>query len=403
MFGAGGTQSASVDAGGKIMSILTAEQQEIKKTTREFVAKHIIPNAAEYDKKGEFHPFLLEAARESKIFAMAIPKKYGGLDYSALTQAVALEEWGYGCAGMGTTLAASILGMDPLLVVGNEEQRQRYFEPIVKGEIAAFGLTEPAAGSDAAGGKTTAVRSGDEYVLNGSKCFITNGGYASVFVILAKTDPTKGVKGISAFIVEKGRSGFTVGAVDHKLGIRSSNTVELLLKDVHIPASNLLGKEGEGMKVAMMTLDIARPAIAALAVGIAQRALDECVKYLQKRFPDKLQPGQTLQFKLADMQIQVEAAREALHHTAQLRDSGAPFSEESAIAKAFCGDVAMAVTTQAVSLMGSYGYTSEIAKLMRDAKIMQIYEGTNQIQRLVISRAVLSPVQASASAQKAGK
>jgi len=385
------------------MSLLTAEQQEIKKTTREFVAKNIIPNAAEYDKKGEFHAFLLDAARESKIFAMAVPKEYGGLEYSALTQGLVLEEWGYGCAGMGTTLAASILGMDPLLVAGNEEQRQRYFDPIVKGGIAAFGLTEPAAGSDAAGGKTTAVRSGDEYVLNGSKCFITNGGYASVYIILAKTDPTKGVKGISAFIVERGRPGFTVGTVDHKLGIRSSNTVELLLKDVHIPASNLLGKEGEGMKIAMMTLDIARPAIAALAVGIAQRALDECVKYLQKRFPDKLQPGQTLQFKLADMQIQVEAARDTLHHTLQLRDSGAPFSEESAISKALCGDVAMAITTQAVSLMGSYGYTSEIAKLMRDAKIMQIYEGTNQIQRLVISRAVLAPAPAAGAAQKAGK
>jgi acyl-CoA dehydrogenase len=383
------------------MSILTVEQQQIKKTTREFVAKHIIPNAAEYDKKGEFHPFLLEAAKESKIFAMAVPKKYGGLEYSALTQAVVLEEWGYGCAGMGTTLAASILGMDPLLLAGNDEQRQRYFDPLVNGGIAAFGLTEPGAGSDAGGVKTTAVKSGDEYILNGSKCFITNGGYASVYVICGKTDPTKGVKGISAFIVEKGRPGFTVGTVDHKLGIRSSNTVELLLKDVHIPAGNLLGKEGDGMKIAMMTLDIARPAIAALAVGIAQRALDECVKYLQKRFPDKLQPGQTLQFKLADMQIQVEAARESLHHTMSLRDSGAPFSKESAIAKAFCGDVAMTVASQAVSLMGSYGYTSEIAKLMRDAKIMQIYEGTNQIQRLVISRAVLTP--APATIQKAGK
>lgn len=385
------------------MSILTPEQQEIKTAARDFVAKYIIPNAAEYDRKGEFHPFLLEAAKESKIFAMAIPKKYGGLEYSALTQAVVLEEWGYGCAGMGTTLAASILGMDPLLVAGTEEQRQRYFEPIVKGGIASFGLTEPGAGSDAGGVKTTAVGAGGEYVLNGSKCFITNGSYASVYVILAKTDPSKGVKGISAFIVEKGRSGFSAGTVDHKLGIRSSNTVELLLKDVHIPACNLLGKEGDGMKVAMMTLDIARPAIVALAVGIAQRALDECVKYLQKRFPDKLQPGQTLQFKLADMQIQVEAARQTLHHTMELRDAGVPFSKESAISKALCGDVAMAVTTEAVSLMGSYGYTSEIAKLMRDAKIMQIYEGTNQIQRLVISRAVLSPVQASASAQKAGK
>jgi len=383
------------------MSILTTEQQEIKNAAREFVATHIIPNAAEYDRKGEFHPFLLDAAKESKIFTMAIPKKYGGLGYDALTQAVVAEEWGYGCGGMGTTLAAGVLGMDSVLLVGNEEQKQRYFDAIVKGGLSAFALTEPGAGSDAAAVRTTAVRSGDDYILNGTKCFITNGGYASVYVILAKTDPSKGVKGISGFIVEKGRAGFTVGATDHKLGIRSSNTVELLLKDVHIPASNLLGKEGDGMKIAMMTLDLGRQLIAALALGIAQRALDECVKHLQKRFPGKMQPGQTLQFKLADMQIQVEAARETLHHTVRLRDSGAPFSKESAMAKALCGDVAMAVTSQAVSLMGSYGYTSAIAKAMRDAKIMQVYEGTNQIQRLVIARAVLTPAPAAGAGQKA--
>ena len=383
------------------MSILTTEQQEIRAATRAFVAKHIIPNAAEYDRRGEFHPFLLEAAKESRIFTMAIPKEYGGLGYDALTQAVVAEEWGYGCGGMGTTLAAGVLGMDSVLLAGNEEQKKYYFDPILKGGLAAFGLTEPGAGSDAAAGTTTAIRSGDEYVLNGTKCFITNGGYASMFVILAKTDPSKGVKGISAFMVKKGTPGFTVGATDHKLGIRSSNTVELLLKDVHIPASNLLGKEGDGMKIAMMTLDLGRQLIAALAVGIAQRALDECVQYLQKRFPGKLQPGQTLQFKLADMQIQVEGAREALHHTARLRDAGAPFSKESAIAKAICGDVAMAVSTQAVSLMGSYGYTSAIAKTMRDAKIMQVYEGTNQIQRLVIARAILTPTPAASAGKKA--
>ena len=376
------------------MSILTAEQQEIKKAAKEFVAKYIIPNAAEYDRKGEFHPFLLEAAKESKIFTMAIPKKYGGVGYDALTQAVVVEEWGYGCAGMGTTLAAGVLGMDSLLIAGTEEQKQRYFEPILKGGLAAFALTEPGAGSDAASVQTTAVKSGDDYVLNGTKCFITNGGYASGYVILAKTDPSKGVKGISAFMVEKGRPGFTIGAAEHKLGIRSSNTVELLLKDVHVPASNLLGKEGDGMKIAMMTLDMGRTLIAALALGVAQRALDECVKYLQERFPGKLQPGQTLQFKLADMQIQVEAARQMLHYAMNLRDSGLPYSKESAITKTLCGDVAMSVTTQAVSLMGSYGYTSEIAKFMRDAKIMQVYEGTNQIQRLVIARAVLSPAPA---------
>jgi len=387
------------------MSILTAEQKQLQQTTKEFVAKHIIPVAAKYDKKGEFHPYLLDAARQSNIFAMAVPKEFGGLNYSALDQAIVLEEWGYGCAGMGTTLAASVLSADSVLVAGTDAQKKMFFEPMLRGEIGSFGLTEPGAGSDAGSGKSTAVKVGDEYVLNGTKCWITNGGYASVYVIYALTDPSKGMKGLSAFIVEKGRPGFTIGATDHKLGIRSSNTVELLFKDVRIPASNLLGKEGDGMKIAMKTLDMARPAIAALSVGLAQRSLDDCVKHLQQRFFDpKVQPGQTLQFKLADMRIEIEAARQLLYYAMNLRDAGLPFSVESAVSKTFCADTAMRITTMAVQLMGSYGYTSEIAKYMRDAKIMQIYEGTNQIQRLVISRAVLAPAPAAvAAAQKAGK
>lgn len=384
------------------MAILHPEQEKIRQATRRFVAEYIIPRAAEFDRSGEFHSYLLDAAQESKIFAMAVPKEYGGLDYDSVTQALVLEEWGYGCAGMGTTLAASILSMDSVLVAGSDEQKRRYFTPMLSAKLGAFGLTEPGAGSDAGSGKTTAVRSGDEYVINGSKCWITNGAIAAVYVIFALTDPTKGAKGLSAFIVERDRSGFTIGTIDHKLGIRSSNTSELLLKNVRVPAANLLGKEGEGMKVAMKTLDLARPAIAALSVGLAQRALDECVNYLNKRFPGKMQPGQTLQFKLADMAIQVEAAREALHHTMQLRDSGQPFSKESAISKTLCSDVAMRVTAQAVSLAGSHGYTSELGKYMRDSKIMQIYEGTNQIQRLVISRAVLAPAPVAAPALKVG-
>jgi acyl-CoA dehydrogenase len=385
------------------MSSLTPEQQQLRQVTKEFVAKNIIPFANEYDKSCEFHPYLLEAAKESKIFAMAVPKEFGGLDYSAVDQSIVLEEWGYGCSGMGTTLAASVLSMDSVLVAGTPEQKKQFFAPMVNGEIGSFGLTEPSAGSDAGNGKTTAVRVGDEYVLNGTKCWITNGAFASVYVIYALTDPTKGMKGLSAFIVERGRSGFTIGTVDHKLGIRSSNTVELLFKDVHIPAANLLGKEGEGMKIAMKTLDMARPAIAALSVGLAQRSLDELVKYFQQKFPDpKVQPGQTLQFKLADMRIQIEAARQLLIHSMALRDAGVNFSIESALAKTFCSDVAMKVSTEAVQLGGAFGY-SHLGKYMRDAKIMQIYEGTNQIQRLVISRAVLAPAPAISVAQKAGK
>jgi alkylation response protein AidB-like acyl-CoA dehydrogenase len=384
------------------MSLLTPEQLKIQQTAREFVAKYIIPNALEYDRTAEFHPFLLEAANQSKIFTMGIPQNFGGLGYSALAQAVVVEEWGYGCAGMATSLAASHLGIDSVLIAGNDEQKERFFKLIVDGGLSAFALTEPGAGSDAGSVKTVAVRSSDEYVLNGNKCFITNGGYASFCVIYANTDPSKGLKGMSAFVVEKGRPGFTVGAVDHKLGIRSSNTVELHLKDVRVPAKNLLGKEGDGMKIAMMTLDMGRQLIGAAAVGVAQRALDECVKYVRQRFPEKTYPGETFQFKLADMRVQVEAARHTLHHAAILHDQGLPYSTESAIAKTTAADTAMAVTSQAVSLTGSYGYTSEIAKLMRDAKIMQIYEGTNQVQRLVVSRAVLAPPPV-AMAQKGGK
>jgi alkylation response protein AidB-like acyl-CoA dehydrogenase len=382
------------------MNILNPEQTAIQAAAKAFVAEQIIPKAVAFDKSGAFHAFLLEAAKPSKIFGMAIPKAFGGLDYSPLTQALVLEEWGYGCCGMATTLAASVLSMESVLLAGNDEQKKRFFTPMLEGKIGAFALTEPSAGSDVGGGKTTAVKTAEGYTLHGSKCWITNGGIAEVFTIFAQTDPEKGVKGISAFIVERGTPGFTVGDEEDKLGLRSSNTVFLALNNVKIPAANLLGKEGDGMKIAMQTLDLARPAIGALAVGLAQRALDECVKLLHARFPGKPFPGAALQFKLADMRIQIEAARRVLHHMMALREAKLPFSEESAMAKTYGTDVAMQVTATAVRLMGAAGYSSEFGKFMRDAKVMQIYEGTNQIQRLVIARAVLARPKAAAPAIK---
>ena len=375
------------------MSLLTAEQKQIQQTAREFVAKHIIPVAAEYDRKGEFHPFILAEAKKYNYFAMAVPKEYGGLGYDATTQGVVLEQWGYGCTGFGTTLAASILSMDSVMVSGNDAQKKLFFAPMVNGEIGSFALTEPGAGSDASAGTATAKKEGEEYVLNASKCFISNGGYAKVYTVFASTDRSKGVKGLSAFIVEREREGVVVAATEHKLGIRSSNTIELLLKNVRIPADHLLGKEGDGMKIAMMTLDLGRQGIASISVGLAQRALDECVKYLQKKFPDrKVQPGQALQFKLADMEIQTQAARQLLYHTLAMKDAGLPITKESAITKTFCADTAMRVAKDALEILGDYGYSTDcvVEKLVRDAKCMQIYEGTNQIQRLVVSRAVLS-------------
>jgi alkylation response protein AidB-like acyl-CoA dehydrogenase len=378
------------------MQMLTPGQEQLRQDAKAFVADNIIPHARAFDKSGEFHDYLLEAAKPSRIFAMAVPKQYGGLGYGALPQALVLEEWGYGCCAMATTLAASILSMEAVLIAGNEDQRRRFFAPMLNGEIGAFGLTEPGAGSDVGAGSTTAVKSGGDYILNGAKCWITNASFASVHVVFAQTDKAAGAKGLSAFIVEKGTPGLHFGDVEHKLGLRSSNTVFYALKDARLPAANLLGREGDGMKIAMKTLDTARPAIGALAVGLAQRALDECVAYLHRRFPGKPYPGQSLQFQMADMQIAVQAARQTLHDVMRLRDANLPFSKESAIAKTFCTDTAMRVSAQAVRLAGSHGYTSELSKFMRDAKVMQIYEGTNQIQRLVIARAVLAAAPATA-------
>jgi alkylation response protein AidB-like acyl-CoA dehydrogenase len=341
------------------MNNQNALQGSIRDAAKAFVASNIIPHAVAFDKSGEFHAYLLEAAKPSQIFAMAVPRQYG-------------------------------LSMEAVLIAGNDDQKRRYFTPMLNGEIGAFGLTEPNAGSDVGAGATTAVKLGAEYVINGAKCWITNASFASMHVVFAQTDKANGTKGLSAFIVEKSTAGLSLGNVEHKLGLRSSNTAFYALKDVHIPAANLLGREGDGMKIAMKTLDTARPAIGALAVGLAQRSLDECVAYLHRRFPVKPYPGQSLQFKLADMQIGVQAARQVVHDVMRMRDANLPFSKQSAIAKTFCTDVAMRVTSQAVRLTGSYGYCSELAKLMRDAKVMQIYEGTNQIQRLVIARAVLA-------------
>jgi alkylation response protein AidB-like acyl-CoA dehydrogenase len=394
------TKSASCRIERFEMNLITKEQTAIQQAAKDFTAKHIIPKAAEYDKSGEFHAFLLEAAKPSKIFGMAIPKALGGLEYSPLTQALVLEEWGFGCCGMATTLAASVLSMESVMIAGTDAQKKQFYTPMLNGKIGAFCLTEPSAGSDVGGGKTTAVKTAEGYTIHGSKCWITNGGIADVFTVFAKTDPAAGMKGISAFILERGMPGFTVGDEENKLGLRSSNTVFLNLKDVKVPASALLGKEGEGMKIAMQTLDIARPAIAALAIGLAERALGLCVAHMNERFPGKPFPGQALQFKLADMRIQIESARQMLHHMLAVREAGAPFSQESAMSKTYCTDVAIHVASTAMRLMGTAGYVSEVGKLMRDAKVMQIYEGTNQIQRLVVARAVLARPKAPAQAEK---
>ena len=389
------------------MDLLTPEQQKVQQLARQFVEKGIIPLASDYDKTAAFHECVLAEAAKSGYLSMAVPKEYGGTGYDSVSQALVFEAWGYGCVGFGTTLAASCLSADSLLVAGTPDQKKLFFDALVNGGLGAFALTEPGAGSDAGSGTTTAKKVGNEYVLNGTKCFISNGGYAKVFVVFAITDAGKGLKGISAFIVEREREGLVVGAVEHKLGIRSSNTVELLLRDLKIPETHLLGKEGDGMKIAMKTLDLARPPAGALAVGVAQRALDECVEFFRNRYGSgKAQPGQAAQFRLADMEIQIQAARQLSLYAFACRDSGLPFTKESAIAKTFCTDTGMRVTTDALNLLGSYGYSDDCVagKLVRDAKILQIYEGTNQVQRLVIARQLLAGAEPTKSqAQSAGR
>lgn len=374
---------------------LTPVQQERQQLAREFTAKHIIPVASEWDEKGEFHEFIIEEAKKAGLNCIAIPEEYGGPGYDSVSQALTVEEWAYGCGAFATTLGGNGLSSYPLAIAGTEDQKKLYYGRLVDGGMGGFALTEPGAGSDAGAVATIARLEGDEWVLNGTKCFATTCGYASIMIVFASTDPSKGVKGLSAFIVEKERPGLIVGAEEHKMGIRSSNTVELLLKNVHIPKDHLLGREGDGMKIAMKTLDMARPMVASQGVGIAQRALDEAIKFAKEYLDVNGKPlaaQQSVAFKLADMAIQVEAARQLVRNCLRLKDAGVPYTKEAAIAKTFATDTAMKVTTEALEIMGSYGYSKDsvVEKLMRDAKIQQIYEGTNQIQRLVISGLLLS-------------
>lgn len=371
--------------------LLTPEQQHLQQVARAFVAEHVIPISAEYDRTGSFPEFLVQEAKRAGLLCLAIPKEYGGCGYDSLTQSVIIEEIAYGDLGVCTTLGGNGLSSYPIMIAGTDAQKRFYFTPLVEGGLGAFSLTEPDAGSDAGSCKTVAEKVGGEYVLNGTKCFATTAQYAKSFCIIASTSPGTGTRGLSAFLVEAGRAGLSIGSVEHKLGIRNSNTCELVINDLHIPVDRLLGKEGEGMKIAMKTLDMARPMVASQAVGVARRALDEALKYIHSRYPGG-KCSQALQFKLADIEIQVAAARAMVRHTCALKNAGAPYSRESAIAKTLCSDVAMQAAAATMSIMGCYGYSeeSDAQRLVRDAKILQIYEGTNQIQRIVIARHLLN-------------
>lgn len=371
---------------------LNEEQALIRDMVREFAEKEIAPSAKQRDEEERFdRDLMFGRLAELGLTGIVFPEEYGGAGADYISYAIAVEELSRVCGSTGVTLSAHLsLCANPIFLFGSEEQKQKYLTPLATGEkMGAFGLTEPSAGSDAGGTKTTAVKDGDEWIVNGTKIFITNAGEAETYVVLARTDKdAKKHHGISAFIIEKGTPGFSFGKKEEKLGIRSSPTMELVFENCRIPAGNLLGQEGEGFKVAMKTLDGGRIGIASQALGIAQGALDVAVEYAKERkqFDTPIARFQGIQFQLADMATQIEAARFLVYNAAYRASNKLSYSQQSAMAKLMASETAMKVTTQAVQVLGGYGYTREfpVERMMRDAKITEIYEGTSEVQRIVI-------------------
>ena len=373
--------------------LISEEAQDLLQDVKNFCEKEVVEQCKAYDVSGEWPKEIYDKAIEQGYQALEVPEEYGGPGLSRVDVAALIEQMAIADAGFATTISASGLGMKPVLIAGSEALKQRACDLILEGGFGAFCLTEPGAGSDAGAGKTTAVKDGDEYVLNGRKCFITNASVADFFVVTAMTAKDQGTKGISAFLVYKGTPGLSVGNHENKMGIRCSTTSDVILEDVRIPAENRLGEEGTGFITAMKTLDLARTWCAVIGVGVAQRCIDEAVAYSKQRvqFGKPICKNQAIQFKIADMEIRTEASRQLIAHSIRLADMGLPFSKESAAAKCFTGDSVMQTAIDAVQILGGYGYSREypVEKLMRDAKIFQIFEGTNEIQRMVVGRAVI--------------
>ena len=374
---------------------LTTEQRLIKQMVKSFALNEVKPIAAEVDETERFPMENVKKMGELGMMGIPFDKKYGGAGGDVLSYILTVEELSKVCATTGVIVSAhTSLGAGAINDFGTEEQKQKYLAPLAKGEkIGAFGLTEPGAGTDAAGQQTVAVLDGDHYVLNGSKIFITNGGVADTFVIFAMTDKKQGTRGISAFIVEKDFPGFSIGKVEDKLGIRGSSTTELIFENCIVPKENLIGKEGKGFGMAMKTLDGGRIGIAAQALGIAEGAYEEAIKYMKERkqFGRNLGAFQGLQWMIAEMDTKIEAARHLVYKAAWLKQNKLPYTVDAARAKLFAAEVAMEVTTKAVQIHGGYGYTKDypVERMMRDAKITEIYEGTSEVQKMVISGAAL--------------
>jgi acyl-CoA dehydrogenase len=372
---------------------LTDEQKMLQNLARDFARNTVAPCAEHYDRTAEFPLPVIQKAREAGLINMNIPLEYGGGGASVFEECLASEEIAWGCSGISTTLFINNLAAIPIIVAGSDEQKKHWLGRMVNGELASYAVTEPGAGSDVAGISTTAVKKGNEYVLKGSKTFISNASHSSFFVVFAYTDKAKKYKGMSAFVVERDRPGFSVSKKFDKLGQRASDTAEITLDEVALPESHLLGREGDGFLIAMKVFDKSRPAVAASAMGVAQRAFDEALKYARERqtFGKPLVEHQVVAHTLADMAMNIEAGRLLAWKAAYLVDQGQPNAKYAAFAKAFCADAAMKITVDAVQIFGGYGFMKEypVEKLMRDVKVFQIYEGTSQIQRDVIIRELL--------------
>ena len=374
---------------------LTEEQLEMQQMFREFAEKEVAPIAIEIDEEHRFPEENVAKMQELGFFGIPFDEEYGGIGLDTLTYVLCVEELSKCCASTGVIVSAhTSLCADAINKFGSEEQKEKYLVPLASGEkLGAFALTEPDAGTDASGQKTVAVKDGDEYVLNGTKIFITNAGHADTYVVVAMTDKSQGTKGISAFIVEKGMPGFDFGTKEDKMGIKASSTMELVFRDCRVPAENMLGEEGKGFKYAMQTLDGGRIGIAAQALGIAEGALNKAIKYVKERqqFGRPIAKFQNTQFKIAEMAIEIEAARHLVYKAATLKDAGENYSVAAAEAKLKAARTAMDVTTKAVQLFGGYGYSKEyeVERMMRDAKITEIYEGTSEVMLMVVGGALL--------------
>lgn len=367
--------------------IISDEAQDLLNDLKKFCDQEVVAQAKEFDRSGEFPKEIYDKAIEQGYTTLEVPEEYGGPGLSRVAVAALMEQMAWADAGFATTISASGLGTKPVLIAGNDAQKRHVCDLLLDGGFGAFALTEPGAGSDPGAGTTTAVKDGDSYILNGRKCFITNGGVASFYCVTALTDKAAGAKGMSIFLIDRDTPGLSVGHEEDKMGIRLSNTTDVVLEDVRVPAENLLGKEGDGFKIAMKTLDQARAWMGVISTGLAQRAMDEAIAYTRERkqFGKPVLKFQAMQFKIADMAIKIEASRQMNAYALNLMDMGRPYSREAAIAKCFASDAAMWCTTEAVQMFGGYGYSREypVEKLMRDAKIFQIFEGTNEVQRIV--------------------